>query len=39
MMIQAPPSGSKGGRLLAWKTDINIASLFYLVILSLFGTL
>jgi IS1 family transposase len=28
MMIQAPPSGSKGGLLLAWKTDINIASLF-----------
>jgi exonuclease III len=28
MMIQAPPSCSKEGLLLAWKTDINLVSLF-----------
>jgi len=26
LMVHAPPSSSKGGLLLAWKTDINIVS-------------
>jgi hypothetical protein len=27
-MVQAPPSGSKGGLLLAWKTNVNIFSFY-----------
>jgi exonuclease III len=28
-LLHVPPSGSKGGLLLAWKTDINICKLLY----------
>jgi hypothetical protein len=28
LMVHAPPSGSKGGLLLAWRTDVNIVSFY-----------
>jgi exonuclease III len=28
LMVHAPPSGSKGGLLLAWRIDVNIVSFY-----------
>jgi exonuclease III len=28
LMVHAPPSGSKGGLLLTWRTDVNIVSFY-----------